>query len=167
MTRTSKQCGFSLVEVLVYVGILVTVSAGAVTLILSLDDLVGQFRLETALYRSATNVMEQLVVAVREADQFDAGNSVLTDPLNGKLTVLNGGVATGFERIGSDLILTVDGMNKGDLLSDGVSVTDFTVYRYTTTVGTFVRVKLTLQAVVDGVTKTVTFYDGAVIRGDL
>ena len=164
---TGRLKGFTLVEVIIYLGILSVISAGGVTLILSLDGVLAQFKVETALYRSSTNVLEQVVVALREGEDFDAANSVLNTPATGKLTILNGGVTTAFEKSGSDLNLTIDGLNKGDLLSQGVSVTGFTVYKYNTTVGTFVRVKLNLSATVEGVTKTITLYDGAVIRGDL
>lgn len=159
--------GFTLVEVMIYLAILTVVSAGGVGLILSLDGVLAQFKVETALYRSSTNIFEQLIVAVREGEDFDAANSVLNTPATGKLTILNGGTITTFEKSGSDLNLTIDSINKGDLLSEGVSVTSFTVYKYDTTVGTFVRVKLGLSATVEGITKTLTLYDGAVIRGDL
>ena len=159
--------GFTLVEVMIYLAILTVVSAGGVGLILSLDGVLAQFKVETALYRSSTNVFEQLIVAVREGEDFDAANSVLNTPATGKLTILNGGTITTFEKSGADLNLIIDSVNLGDLLSDGVSLTGFTVYRYNTTVGVFVRIKLDLSATVEGITKTLTLYDGAVIRGDL
>lgn len=162
-----KRTGFTLVEVMVYLAILTVVSAGGVSLILSLDGVLAQFKVETALFRSSANVLEQVIVAVREGEDFNAANSVLNTPAIGKLSIQNGGVTTTFEKNGNDLNLILDTVNKGDLLSEGVSVTDFTVYKYDTTVGTFVRIKLGLSATVEGITKTITFYDGAVIRGDI
>ena len=165
--RVLQRKGFTLIEVLVYVAILVIVSTAGVTLILSLDDVIVEYQVETALYRSATNVLEQVAVALREGDSLDVGNSLIASSTAGKLTVETGGVDTVFQKVGSDLLLTVDGVSKGDLLNDGVSVTDFTVYQHVTTIGTMVRVKLALTTTVGSTTKSTTFYQGAVIRGDL
>lgn len=98
---------------------------------------------------------------------MNSGGSVFHDPLTGKLVVQNGGVTTEFAIVGDALELTVDGENKGNLLSEGVTAEGFTVYSYATATGTYVRVKLDLEAVVNGVAKSISLYDGAVIRGDL
>ena len=165
--RVVQGKGFTLIEVLVYVAILVTVSTAGVTLILSLDDVITEYKIEASLYRSATNVLEQVAVALREGETLDVANSLVASSTAGKLTVENGGVDTVFQKVGSDLILTVDGVSKGDLLNNGVNVTNFTVYQYTTAIGTMVRVKLALTTTVGSTTKSTTFYQGAVIRGDL
>lgn len=162
-----KQKGFALVEVLVYLAILVTVSTSSVLLLISLDDLLSRYQIETALYRSGTNALEQIMAELREASSYDALASVEDVAATGKLVLQNGGVTTEFAIAAGALELTVDGDNKGNLLNDTVTVTGFTVHKYDTSVGTLVRVKLDLQASVDGAVKDFTFYDGAVIRGDL
>lgn len=164
---SSRINGFTLVEVMVYLFILLVVSTASIGLLLSLDDFIQQYQVETALYRSGTNVLEPIMVAIREGDDYDSVNSIVNDPLTGKLVVHNGGVATEFAIVAGAIELTVDGDNKGNLLSDGVVAQGFTVYSYTTGVGTYVRVKLDLEATVGGVVKSITLYDGAVIRGEL
>lgn len=159
--------GFTLVEVLVYLSILLIVSVGGILLILSLDDVIQEYKIETALYRSATNVLEQVAVEIREGESLDLGNSVIAIAGAGKLTIENGGVDTTFEQVGNELLLSVDGVQQGNLLSEPVTVSDFTVYSYQNAVGTMVRVKLRLSATIGSTTKTMTFYDGAVIRGDI
>jgi prepilin-type N-terminal cleavage/methylation domain-containing protein len=164
--RLQNKQGFTLIEVLVYIVILLVVSMAGITLLLSLNDFADQYRLETALYRSGTNVMEQVMVAVREADQYDAGTSVINNA-TGTLAVTKGGVTTSFVRSLDELHYYVEGVDRGNMLQSDVSMTDFMIYKYDTADGSFVRIRLTLTATVDGVTKTITLYDGAVIRGDL
>lgn len=167
MIKIVSRAGFTLIEVLVYLGIFMVVSTGTIMLLISLDTIIDQYQVDTALYRSGTNVLEQVVAEVRQADQFDAGSSVVNDSTLGKLVVHNGGVTTEFVRSGTSLERIVDGVSLGTMLSEGVSVTEFTVYTYDTAIGVFVRVRLGLSATIGGTTKTITLYDGAIIRGDL
>ena len=159
--------GFTLIEMLVYLAIFMIVSTASVTLLLSLDDFVDQYQVESALYRSGTNVMEQIVVELRQADQFDAVNSIIETPATGVLAIQNGATTTRFTKSGDDIVLTKNGVSYGNVNTDNVSVVGFTVYRYTTAVGTLVRVHVQLSASVDETTKTIDLYGGAVIRGTL
>ena len=165
MSLRKKHSGFTLIEMLVYLGIFTVVSTASVTFLLSLDDFIDQYKVETALYRSGTNVMEQIVVELRQADQFDAGNSVIENPSTGVLAIQNGVATTRFTKTGSSIVLTKNGVSYGNLNTNDVSVTAFTVYRYITTAGTLVRVHVRLSASVDETTKTVDLYGGAIIRG--
>jgi len=159
--------GFTLIEVLVYLGILLVVSTASVGFLISLNDFITQYQLETALYRSGTNALEQIVVGLREADQFDAVNSVIDNTASGTLAVISGATTTTFAKVGSELDLRVNGVNSGNLMSEGVTVTGFTVYRYNTAAGQLIRVKLDLSATVDSNTKTISLYGSGVIRGAL
>ena len=160
-----RSSGFTLIEMLVYLGIFMLVSTASVTFLLSLDEFIDQYKVETALYRSGTNVMEQIVVELRRADQYDSLNSVIENPDTGVLAILAGTTATRFTKSGYNIILTKDGVSYGNLNTSDVSVTAFTVYRYTTAAGTLVRVHVRLTTSVDATTKTVDLYGGAVIRG--
>lgn len=64
-TAQHRLSGFTLIEVMVYLFILIIVSTASVGLLLSLDDFIYQYKVETALYRSGTNVLEPIVVALR------------------------------------------------------------------------------------------------------
>jgi type II secretory pathway pseudopilin PulG len=164
-SRLQKSGGFTLVEMLVYIAIFLLVAVGSVSYLFSLDDLIAQYRVETDLYRSGTNVLEQVTLSLRQADSFNLAS--VEDNENGILSVTGGATTTVFTRSGDDLNLTINGINYGNMVEDSVNVTNFTVYRYDTTVGHFVRVKLSLTATVGGITKNITLYDGAVIRGAL
>ncbi len=164
--RTGKR-GFSLVEVLVYLAIFLVVATASVGFMFSLHDMVGQYRLETVLYRSGSGVMEQLLLAIRQADRVDVANTIEDDPLLGKLTVENAATTTTFALTAGALDLSINGVLYSDLTSDQVTVDGFTVYYYPLSDGReFVRVKLDLTGTVDaGISKSITLYGGAVVRG--
>lgn len=162
-----KSKGFTLIEMLVYLAIFMIVSTASVTLLLSLNEFIDQYQVETALYRSGSNIMEQIVVELRQADQFDSVNSVIDTPATGVLAISNGSATTRFTKTGDDIVLTKDGVSFGSLNTDSVSVTGFTVYRYTSAAGTFVRVHVQLTSSVDDTTKSLDLYGGAIIRGAL
>jgi prepilin-type N-terminal cleavage/methylation domain-containing protein len=165
MAPCTKEKGFTLIEMLVYIAIFMIVSTASVTLLLSLDDFIDQYQVETALYRSGSSIMEQVVVELRQADQFDVANSLTENSSTGVLAIVNGAATTRFTKLGDDIVLTKDDVNFGNLNSERVIVTGFTVYRYTSAAGTLVRVHLQLATSVDDTTKTVDLYGGAIIRG--
>jgi type II secretory pathway pseudopilin PulG len=162
-----RLAGFTLLEVLVYLSILIVVSTVAVSLLVSLDDIIDRYKVDTALYRSGTNVMEQVVVELRRGDEFNVASSVLADSATGTIAINNGATTTIISRVGDELRLTINGVEYGNLLQDSVAVTGFTVYKSDTASGTFVRVKLELTATAESVSKSIDLYGGAVIRGDI
>ena len=70
-TKIFFQRGFTLVEMLVYLAIFTIITTASVAFLISLDKLIGQYEVETALYRSGSNVMEQIILGARQADQVD------------------------------------------------------------------------------------------------
>lgn len=159
--------GFTIVEVLVYLAIFIIVATASVTFLFSLNDLVGQYRIETVLYRSGTGAMEQILLAIRQADQVDSVNTIEDSPGNGRLTVENAATTTSFTLATGDLNLEINGEQYGDLMLDEVTVDGFTVYYYPLSNGReFVRVRLSLTSAVTGTqSKSITLYGGAVVRG--
>ena len=156
--------GFTIIELLVYLSILVVVMASSVTFLFSLSGIVTQYRLETELYRGGTAALEQVVLALRQADEFDVGDSITQPSTTGVLSV-NGAGNTQFARVGNDLQLIIDGTNHGDITSDIVFVDGFTVYRYSAANGEFVRVELDLRATIGDQSRSATFYGGSTLRG--
>jgi type II secretory pathway pseudopilin PulG len=160
--------GFTLVEVIVYFSILLVVSTASVGFLISLDRFVDQYKLETMLYRSGSEALEQIMLAIRQADQVNSLNTV-EDVADGSLGVENTSDLTVFKYNAGDLELEINGQGYGDLTDDNVTVDGFTVYHYPMTDGEFVRVKLELTAILDdaSVSKSITLYGGGVIRGAL
>lgn len=163
--KKSFQQGFTLVEMLVYLAIFVVMATASIAFLISLHKLVGQYEVETALYRSGSNVMEQIILAARQADEVDMVGTVEDDPDNGVLVVENGASTTAFTLNSGALELTMDGVNLGDMTVDAVTVDSFTVYHYAQAESEFVRIRLVLTATVRGTTKSATFYGGSIIRG--
>lgn len=159
--------GFTLVEMLVYVAILIMVAIASISFIISLDRLVTQYRIETALYRSGSSALEQVLVGIRQADSFDALNSVLENNYAGALALTNGASSTIFELDNGQLNLIIDGDNYGSITSNEVTVTEFVVFRHGTSIGDLVRVRLSLSVTIGDATKNITLYAGGVIRGAL
>ncbi len=159
--------GFTLVEMLIYMAILLIVSTASVLFIISLDRLVTQYRIETALYRSGSSVLEQVLVGIRQADSLDVLNSVFENNSSGALALTNGASSTEFVLESGQLNLILDGEEYGSLTSDEVTVTDFTVFHHSTAIGDLVRVRLGLSVTISGVNKDITLYAGGVIRGAL
>lgn len=167
MSAVNRKIGFTLVEMLVYLAIFMILSVGAVAFLFSLKDLVGQYRLETMLYRSGTSVLEQVLLAVRQADQVDLLNTTEDDPANGRLTVENAATTTSFTFAAGELELAVNGEDLGSLTLDTVTVDSFTVHHYPLAGDReFVRVQLVLTGTINGTqSKSITLYGGAVVRG--
>lgn len=162
-----KLRGFTLVEVLVYLAIFTMVTTAAIYLLFTLNDVVDKYRVNTLLYRSGSTALEYMVTEMRQADQFNVGGSVVHTAATGTLAIINNSTSTTFTKSGDELLLTINSVDYGNLVDDAVSVDGFTVYNYSTAVGTFVRIKLSLTATVGSSTKSTTLYGGAVIRGDL
>lgn len=167
VSKLSFKKGFTLVEMLIYIAIFMVVSTASVTFLLSLSDFIDHYKVETALYRSGTNVMEQIILSVRQADNVDLVNTVEDLPAIGKLTVEHGASSTSFVINAGSLDLTIDGKELGDMTASVVTVDGFTVYYYPMAKGEFVRVKLDLTATVGGVTKSITLYGGSAVRGSV
>lgn len=166
MSTLNKKSGFTLVEVLIYLGIFLVVATSSVTFMVSLDDFVREYKVETALYRSGTSILEQVQLALREGETFNASSSVLYDPA-GVLSISASGTSTTFSQVGGELLLDINSVLKGNLATDPVTVTDFTVYEYDMALGQMVRVRLGLSATIGSTTKSVTLYTGSLIRDSL
>jgi type II secretory pathway pseudopilin PulG len=159
------QQGFSLIEVLVYLGLFVVIVTASIGFLFSLNDLLDGYRAETHLYRTGTQVLELATLAIRQGDQFDTFASIQSSAATGRMVVANTATSTSIAKIGSDLQLTLNGVSYGSMLPPEVTVTGFTVTHYPQAVGEFVRMTLELTATVGGVTRSETFHMGAVVRG--
>jgi prepilin-type N-terminal cleavage/methylation domain-containing protein len=167
MMKRHLQKGFTLVEVLVYLAIFVMVTTAATYLLITLNDVVDRYRVNTVLYRSGSSALEHMVVELRQANQFNVAGSVVNTAATGTLAVINNSTSTTFTKSGDEILLSINSVDYGNIVDDAVEVDGFTVYQYNTAVGTLVRLKLELTAAVGSSTKSMTFYGGSVIRGDL
>lgn len=158
------QNGFSLIEILVYIAILVIVSGGALTMLFSLTDQINTGRAERIVRSSAEVTLERMLGDIRAADTIDTFYSTLeTSP--GALTLLDGATTTDYAVVGGVIEVTEDGSVVGPLTDDRVTVDSLIFYHYDNTFTEMVRTVLTLSATVGDATVTRTFEAAAVLRG--
>jgi len=156
--------GFSLVEMLVYVAVLMLVSTGSITLLLTLADNVERQQANQLVTRSAHSALERMLKDIRAANTVDTFYSTLeTSP--GVLVLTAGATTTEYSLTGGQIVLGVNGTTVGPLTEERVSVDGVSFYRYDNTITELVRVELTLSATIGESTVTETFNAAATLRG--
>lgn len=156
--------GFTLIETLVYLGVMVLVASALVTTFLSLDTTLLKNRIDRSLTESVSVSLERISRAIRSADSVDIpGSTFGTSP--GVLKLTEGATTTVFSLVSGRLTMSINGVDQGPLTSEAVTVGELTFTRYAGAVSELVRVALTLSAVSDTASSTRTFYTSAVVRG--
>ena len=163
-----KTAGFSLIEVLIYVFILVIISAVVASTFLGLNRVLLRNKIERELTKSAAVALETMVRSVREAVTVDGGASTLgTSP--GVLVVDSIATTTRFYMSSDKVYVEINGSTVGPLTTDETEVTDLSFIHYEgsgTEVETeLVRISLTLSVNSKAASTTKTFYTSAVLRG--
>ena len=164
LIKTSRNLGFTLVEILVYMAIFILVSTSAIGLLFSLDDLFTQYKLKQALLESGTNIMERLLIEVRESDSVSLADSVLTSS-DGTLTLDKATETIKFIKNGNNLELNRDGVFEGNLNSSNIEILGATFYQYEQNGVELVRVKLDLRSTIEDQSEEWSVSGGAIIRG--
>lgn len=160
-----KACnGFSLVEMLVYISVLLVVSVVVVNVIISFSDVLDEQRIKGKIAHTGNGALERMVREIRNADTVDLVNSTF-DTGNGVLALANVGNTVTFTATSSGIDLLVGGGVTTPLVNDEVTVDSLMFHYYTTGNTELVRVILTVSATSSDATFTETFYGGAVLRG--
>lgn len=162
-TLTSGR-GFTLIEMLVYMAVLVVVVGALVTTFLSFNTVFFRNTAERALTEEARIALEYILGSIRQADMVNVAESVL-ESSPGTLVLSTNGIETTFEVSSSTLTVSEDGNEVGPLTSDAVGVDALTFIRYEDTATELVRIALTLSVDTPVYTTTKTFYASAVVRG--
>ena len=162
-----KQAGFTVIETLVYLFIFIVVSIAGTVFMISLNGLIDEYRIETALYRSGSSATEQILLAVRQADSVDLINTVSLSSTTGAIALQSTGTSTEIRKVGDELTLEINSTEYGNIVDAEVVVDEFTVFHYPLTIGEFVRFELVLTATIGSSTKTASFSGGGSVRGAL
>jgi type II secretory pathway pseudopilin PulG len=162
--KRSMTHGFSLVEAMVYIAVLVFVAGALVTTFLSLDTVLLRNKTERELTESARVSLERMVRDMRAADGINTSLSTF-GVANGALTLTEGATTTRFYLSGGDVVMSVNGTELGPLTSNNVTVESFFITRFVGTHTEMVRVALTLSASSKAASSTRTYYTSAVLRG--
>ncbi|MCK9344661.1 MAG: type II secretion system GspH family protein [Candidatus Pacebacteria bacterium] len=164
-----KTSGFTLVEMVIYVGILGVTSVLAINAMLTMTSAYTKLRVSRDLNSSATAVLERVTRNIHEAYEIDIANSTLgTDP--GRLTLRTqdfAGATTTIEFFVSNNMLRVKegGVDIGALQASSTSVSNFVVRSISATNSTAIKVDLTMSATRGHANTTRNFFTTTVMRG--
>ncbi len=165
-----KRAGFTLVELVVYLGILILLAVGTVRLVLGVSFNAAEVRSERRVRANGELVMEILTREVRQAYDVDASSSVFgTSP--GKL-VLKTFVSTSSPAtttrsffLSGTRFARQDGQSPPELVtSQDVTINNLTFWHLSTTTSSLITAKINLEAGQGRFKEEQTFYGSAVLR---
>lgn len=156
--------GFTLIETLVYMSVLVLVVGALVTTFLSFDTVLLRNKTERVLTKEAQSGLEFMVQAIRQSDAVNTGLSTFNSS-PGTLAITNGATTTRFYVSSGVLMMDQNGVALGPLTSDAVVLESLTFNHQTGSTSELVRVQMTLSAHNNAASTTRAFYGSAVPRG--
>lgn len=159
-TKSRSTFGFTLVEMIVYIGVLTLVAAMSIGAMLALQDVIAQYRAQQLVQRSVTTALERVLYDIRESDTVVSSSY----DASGFLTLNRNGTTITYATSSNSLHVTEGGVDLGPLTGDQVVVDELRFYAYND-VSEFVRVSITLTGTIGSRSVTRTFHAGAVLRG--
>ncbi len=156
--------GFTIIEVLIYTGVMVIAVGAAVTSLISLNSVIMRNAVERDLAQAASASLEYLVREIRTADVVMPTLSTFgSSP--GALTVVHGATTTRLYMNGGALTLEQNGAVLGPITTANVTVNSLIFTHFVGTNTELVRVALTLSTNSRYASSTRTYYTSAVLRG--
>lgn len=168
MKEISTKKGFSLVETLIYIGLLVLIVSVTVYAIFGMVRAQRNMKSSVLIQESATAAFDRLVREIRDADGVDASSTLGTNPGVLKLNTTDSsgnGRTLEFSVSSGQLTLKEDSTVLGPLTVNGVTVTNLVFYHVDTSASDMIRASMTLSAGTSTSLKTETFYTSAILRG--
>lgn len=162
--KKQRACGFTLVEMLVYVSVLVIVSTAAVSFLIALSGQVAQQRAHALVDHAAQTAFERMTQDIRGADAVDTTYSTLTST-PGVLTLISGATTTKYTLQSGTLDVARNSGSAIPLTDGTVTVNSLRFFEYSNSNTDLVRVVISLSATVHNVTVTRTFTTSATLRG--
>ncbi|MEI6346020.1 MAG: prepilin-type N-terminal cleavage/methylation domain-containing protein [bacterium] len=160
--------GFSLVEMIIYLALLSSVTVFLVNGISALTKSYADIRLAKAVSASASGALQRIVYEVRQASSINIGGStfgsnpgvlsLVSTSASGATTTVAFSVNNGILRVSRG------GVDEGPLTLSGASVTNFTLVLLQNSISNAIRITLTVQSSFGVKTRTETFYTTAVTR---
>jgi Tfp pilus assembly protein PilW len=166
MTFQTKK-GFSLVEMLIYLGLLTLVFLIIIATILSFTSSYRTLAALRSLDHSATGALERITRDIRNATSVDTVNSTfLSNPGVLVLTTTQGGVSTTTRLYVETNVLKVNVNNVlvGPLTTSDVAVTNLVYTLSTSTYSRAIKIDMTLQATNGPVVQTKTYHSTIVLK---
>lgn len=167
--RHTAQKGFTIIELLVYIVVLIIVIGAVMSAIVGVARSYARISANQHITRSAKFLLERMTREIRDATEINGAESTLgSNPGTLVLDIFPSGASerqVGFISSGNTVLLEEDGVVTGTLLDEEVSVTNLVFMQVTTTESVGVTINLTLEASTGTGTTTATFQTTAVLRG--
>ena len=158
--------GFTLLETLVYVAILATVTALTTATLVTMLKPGPRVRAAQALNAGAIDTLERLSREIRNSYAIDdLGSSFAVDPGRLALQTLDSGVpeTRTFYLASSTLMINNNGI-PGALVTSGADVTSLIFYKLSTAISQGVRIELELSTSTSSGVRTERFYTTVMLR---
>nr|QBM02311.1 hypothetical protein [uncultured archaeon] len=168
-TARSSQ-GFSLVEMIVYVGLLSVILTAVIVILINLTTTYRSLKVSKDIDLSAFTALERISNEIKLADSINVAQSTLattTSPALALNTYDAGGASTVLTFSVSNGLLRVSegGVDKGSLIASTTKVTRLIFYSVSTTTTEAVTVELWLASGTSTTYREEKFYSTAVLRG--
>jgi Tfp pilus assembly protein PilW len=160
--------GFSLVEMVIYVGLLALILVALLSSVQLMMHSWYDVHNHQLLAQSGQLALERMEREIRNATSTDASSSFGVNPGSITLNTTDASstaTTTTFSVSGGMLMLTPGVGSAVPLLETGVGVQNLTFYKITTPYSTAIRIVLQLQTATTTSPISATFYDTAVLRG--
>lgn len=162
-TRKAHNSGFTLIEMLVYLSLLIIITLSAITALITFSDTVQAYRVNQLLVHNASVVLERFEADVRNAQVIEGISSTL-GVTPGSVRVLRGATTTDYALVAGQVTMTENGVVQA-LTSDAVVVDELWFHAYDNLSTELLRMEMTLSATVGATTRTRTFNTAAALRG--
>lgn len=129
MRPPATSSGFALTEVLIYIAILVLFSVGAISLLLTLSDVLATQKADRLVIEVMNTTVERMLLEIRQAGEVDLAASTLEDA-NGVLVLKKGTDTTTISLAAGTVQLSKNGTVLGTLTPKEVTTEQLRFFHY-------------------------------------
>ncbi len=164
VNRCSAGAGFTLLEALIYISLLVVIVLVAVNTMLSFASSYRQLGALRVAEHAGMDAMDRMTRDIRAAASVNAAQSSLgSDP--GMLTLVNTGTTTKFYVQNGVIKVDVNGTYSGPLTISNASVMSLIFTELSNANTSAVKVDMTVTGTAGPVTKTKTYHATVIMKG--
>lgn len=168
-TEARYSCaGFSLVESLIYIGLLVLIIVAIISMLLIMGRSYNYLKSSRHIQTSAVTVVDRIIREVRNAQSINIGQSTLgASPgiLTLNTTTVSGTPQTvQFYVSGGVVRVKQDGVDVGPLTLPDVNLNSLIFRQITTGISQAIKIELALETGVGSSTRSANFYGTAILR---
>ncbi|MCR4311065.1 MAG: hypothetical protein NUV54_00630 [Candidatus Taylorbacteria bacterium] len=166
--KQHKQKGFSLVETVIYLGLLVLIMISIVSMIIGMSRAYSFLKQSVRIQSSAVTSLDKMIREMRNAKSVDLANSTL-DTSPGVLTLnttTDAGADQTIQFYAQNGVLRIkkDEVDQGPLSLTGVTFSSLLFRHITTGISEAVKIELVLSAGQGSSERSAPFYGTAILR---